>query len=228
MSPKIVLHYLDQSRADRIIWLLEELGLDYELKTYKRGRDMVSPPELKRVHPLGKSPVLEVDGKKLIESGYIVDYVIRHFDNNKVLAADNEEDAEKISLALHHAEGSIMTPFIVALITTKIREGPFLARPLLNIVAGRVESSYAVPNINLQLDYLEQLLKDNGSNGLFVGEHLTGADIIYMFPLRIAKERNFLSIQRHPNILKYLETIQARDAYKRAETREREAGMSKI
>lgn len=228
MSPKVVLHYLDQSRADRIIWLLEELGLDYELKTYKRGPDMVSPPELKRVHPLGKSPVLEVDGKKLIESGYIVEYLIRHYDTNKVLTADNEEDAEKVNLALHHAEGSVMTPFIVGLITTKIREGPLLARPLLNIVAGRVDSAYSLPNVNLQLDYLEGLLKENGGNGLFVGDHLTGADIIYMFPLRIAKEHKFLSIQRHPNILKYLDTIQARDAYKRAETKEREAGMSKI
>lgn len=215
MAPTIVLHYLEESRAQRVAWLLEELGLDYEIVYYTRNEDHRSGPELKKVHPLGHSPVLEIDGLKLIESGVIINYLISKYDKDGKFTVTSEADKLAVETALHHAEGSVQDDLLIMRITNKVRNAnvSFMVKPVAKEVASKIDAGYPVPDLEVQLAYLEDLLAKNGS-GYFVSDHLTGADFIYSYPLQLSRDYvNLLTEKKHPNLFKWLKSIEARPAY---------------
>ncbi|CUM47829.1 unnamed protein product [Debaryomyces fabryi] len=188
---KIIFHWyvLEKSRSHRILWLLEELNLEYDLKVYRRTKDYRAPPELNKVHPLGKSPVIEIikPGRSspiiLAETGFMIDYLIRHYDTEQILVPDNEDDKELVNYYLQFAEGSLQ-PFLVSLLVNNMAKkmAPFGAGFLVNKVVLQINALYYGPELMKSLDFLENNLKKNKGK-FFVGNKLTGADIILSFPI---------------------------------------------
>lgn len=203
----IIVHHLENSRSQRILWMLEELELPYEVKRYERDKvTMLAPPELRRVHPLGKSPVIEdtatpgAPGRRVVaETGAIVEYLVDRADG-RLGAPSRRDDALAYRFWLHYAEGSLMPPLLVKLILSRI---PLLGKR----VAGRIQ-----PMIDRHLDYVEASLADHP---WFAGETFTAADIMMSFPLEAARSRAGLG-RNHPNTIGWLERIHARPAYQRA------------
>lgn len=208
MAMTIIVHHLENSRSQRILWMLEELGLRYEVRRYRRdARTMLAPPELRRIHPLGKSPVIE-DGEAqdaaggnlvIAETGAIVEYLVDRGDG-RLGAPARRDDALGYRFWLHYAEGSLMPPLLVKLVLMRI--------PLLGgRIAARIQSM-----IDVHLDFVEATL---ASRRWFAGETLTAADIMMSFPLEAAVSRGGLGASR-PNTMAWLERIHARSAYQRA------------
>jgi len=196
----IKVHHLNNSRSQRILWLLEELKLDYEIVHYKRdATTRLAPPELKAVHPLGKSPVI-TDGKLTVaESGAIVEYLIRTYGKGRMMPAEKGEDFVSYLHWMHFAEGSAMLPLLLMLYVGRLGEAGAPLHP-------RIESEVAN-----HLGYMEREL---GSKNFFVGNDLTGADIQLVFVLEAANARaGFL--KTYPNLSRYLAAMQARPAYKK-------------
>ena len=193
-------HHLSQSRSHRILWLLEELGLDYEIVYYQRDPEtLFAPPELKEVHPLGKSPILEDDGRVLAESGAIIDYLMRHHGDGRLAPAPSSPAYDDYVHWLHFAEGSAMLPFLLALYVGRLGEAGEPLRP-------RIESE-----AKNHLDYIEQSLREHD---YIVGEDFTVADIQITFVLE-AGER-FEGLGERPTLRSYLDLMHDRPAYKRA------------
>jgi glutathione S-transferase len=196
----IRVHHLNNSRSQRVLWLLEELGTPYEVVRYQRDKaTMLAPEELKRVHPLGKSPVVEDDGKKFAETGLIVEYLVERYGPD--LAPPRDSDLSwRYKYWLHYAEGSAMPPLLLKLITDRLGILAFPAR-------GFVKSQ-----LKLHLDYLEAELS---AAPWFVGDRFSAADIMLSFPLEAATDRAGLDETR-PMLMDFLRRIHARPAYKRA------------
>jgi glutathione S-transferase len=196
----IRVHHLNNSRSQRVLWLLEELGLPYEVVRYERNKTtMLAPKELRRVHPLGKSPVIEDDGRKLAETGLIVEYLVERYGAD--LAPARESDLYwRYKYWLHYAEGSAMPPLLLKLIVDRLG---LLALPAKGFVRSQLK---------LHLDYLENEL---GNAPWFLGERFSAADIMLSFPLETAKARAGLDETR-PKLIDFLERIHARPAYRRA------------
>ncbi|KAF2673617.1 glutathione S-transferase [Microthyrium microscopicum] len=232
---KITLYWLEKSRSHRILWLLEELGIEYELKTFKRLESRLAPPELKKIHPLGKSPVITVQADAtsepivIAESGLITEYLIEHFGPQlapKRYGPGKEgqvggETAEwlRYKYFLHYAEGSVMPLLIVALILGEIRgpSVPFFIRPITGAVASGVDSAFLKPSFANHLNFIEEQLATSPQNGKFLaGPELSGADIMMIFPLEVAPGRSGLTKEKYPKILEYVDMIHNREAYKRA------------
>lgn len=193
----IVVHHLENSRSQRILWMLEELGLAYEVKRYARDRKtMLAPPELRRVHPLGKSPVIEDEGRILAETGAIVEYLVEKAEGRLGPPA-NRESVLRYRHFLHYAEGSLMPPLFAILVVNRLG---LLGRP----ARGPLLKMFAV-----HLDWLETEL---ASLPWFAGEEFTAADIMMSFPLEAARARAGLGSER-PNLIDWLERIHARPAY---------------
>lgn len=178
---------LNQSRSQRILWLLEELNLDYELKIYKRDKGHRAPPELEKVHPLGKSPVLEVirDGKSLViaETGHIIEYLIKNYDTSKKLVPATEEEKEQVDYFLHYCEGTLQ-PYLVGLLVhgMAVNMAPFPVKFLVRMIMNEINKAYYKSGLMQNLKFLDDYLAKNKSK-YFVGDKLTGADIIFEFPL---------------------------------------------
>ena len=214
----IVVHHLEQSRSQRIVWLLEELGLPYDLVRYQRNKKtMLAPPELKAVHPLGKAPVVVDNGRVMIESGAIIDALITRYGQGKGLRpAEGTPDYLLYSTFLHFAEGSQMPPLLLRLVFNRIVEmSPALLRPLTKAIAKPVNDGFIGPNIKSQLDFLEGEL---ARRQWFAGEAFSGADIQMSFPLEMAAQRGGLDKSR-PKLIDFLARIQARPAYKTAKAK---------
>jgi glutathione S-transferase len=210
----IVLHHLNNSRSQRVLWLLEELGLDYEVKRYQRdAKTLLAPAELRAVHPLGKSPVLEDDGQRIAESGAIVEYLVERY-GRQLRPAEDSPDRWRYTYWLHFAEGSAMPPLLLKLIFDRIEGGPmpFFAKPIARAIAGKVKKDFILPNIAAQLDYMNAEL---GARPWFVGAAFSAADVMMSFPLEAAAARGGLG-ERHPALRGFLERIHARPAYGRA------------
>lgn len=191
-------HHLNNSRSQRILWLLEELGIPYEIVKYERMSPVpFAPPELKRVHPLGKSPVIEDGGKTIAESGAIVEYIIDIYGKGRLKPKAGSADYWKYVEWMHFAEGSAMLPLLMALYTGMLGDAAAALKP-------RVDSEIAN-----HLSYMEAAL---GRQEFFLGGDLTGADIMLIFVCEAAGAR----LEPYPNLLKYRERIHARPAYKRA------------
>jgi glutathione S-transferase len=196
----IRVHHLNHSRSQRVLWLLEELGVPYEITRYQRNKaTMLAPAEMKRVHPLGKSPVIEDDGRTLAETGLIVEYLVERY--GPELAPTRDSDLYwRYRYWLHYAEGSAMPPLLLKLIVDRLGLLAFPARKFVN------------SQVKLHLDYMEAEL---GSGPWFVGERLSAADVMLSFPLEAASVRGGLD-QTRPNLFGFLERIHARPAYRRA------------
>ncbi len=212
----LTVHHLNNSRSQRVLWLLEELGLPYDIVAYQRdAQTMLAPAELRKVHPLGKSPVVTADdGLTLAESGAIVETVIERYGQGRLAPAAGTPQALRYRYWLHYAEGSAMSPLLLKLVFDKIEGSkmPFFAKPIARAIAGKARSSFITPNITTHLDFMEGEL---GKSRWFAGEDFTGADIQMSFPIEAAQARGGLDASR-PKLMAYLERIHARPAYKRA------------
>ena len=214
----LVVHHLNNSRSQRVLWLLEELELPYEVKRYARDAvTMLAPPELKAVHPLGKSPVLTDGGLTLAETGLIVEYLCDRYGEGRLAPAKSAgvDSAERLRWLywLHYAEGSIMPLLLLKLVFDALpRRSPALMRPLVQSIANRAEQGFGGPQLKLHLDYLEGEL---AATGWFAGPAFSAADVIMSFPLEAAASRVGYGADR-PNLQGFLKRIHDRPAYQRA------------
>jgi glutathione S-transferase len=173
----ITVHHLNNSRSQRVLWLLEELGLPYQIKHYQRDKKtMLAPPELRAVHPLGKSPVVTDNGKTIAESGAIVEYLVDTYGQGKLKPPPGTDEALAYTYWLHFAEGSAMPPFLIKLIfdTMESRKMPFFIKPVVKGIAGKVRKGFLDRQIGSVLDYMESEL---GKHEWFAGNEFTAADI---------------------------------------------------
>ena len=211
----LVVHHLNNSRSQRVLWLLEELGVPYEIQHYTRdAKTMLAPPELLAVHPLGKSPVITDGNTTVAETGAIVEYLIEQYGGGRLLPAPGTPEALRYRYWLHFAEGSAMPPLLLTLVFDRIANGPmpFIVRPVARAIAAKVMDLMVKPNITRQLDFMEAEL---GRSLWFAGDELTGADIMMSFPLEAAAQRAGLDARR-PKLMAFLDRIHARSAYKQA------------
>lgn len=210
----ITVHHLNNSRSQRILWLLEELGLEYDIKRYERDPEtMLAPDSLRKVHPLGKSPVITDGELTLAESGAIVEYLVSRYGNGALIPAPDTPERLRYTYWLHYAEGSAMPPLLLNLVFQQVEEKtPFFLRPIAGAIAGRAQSSFIQPQIALHLDYMEAELS---KAEWFVGNEFTAADIQMSFPLEEASTRAGLDASR-PKLMAFLARIHARLAYKKA------------
>lgn len=211
------LHHLENSRSFRIVWLLEELQVDYQLTCYKRTKAYLAPDSLKKVHPLGHAPILEVNDRALVESGFIIEYLLRHYDKEQLFkpSGDNEAVWEAYTFWMHFCEASIMPPLVMRLVFTKVvARSPMLVKPISKNIQKQVESSMIEDSINSVLTMMEQQLKDNH---WFAGSEFSAADIQMYFAVIAAKSRTGLNDGKYTNVLTWLKRCQERDAFKRAE-----------
>jgi len=211
----IVVHHLNNSRSQRILWLLEELGLDYDIKKYQRDpKTMLAPPELKAVHPLGKSPVITDDVNVVAESGAIVEYLVERYGQGALVPPAGTPDKLRYTHMLHYAEGTGMPPLLMKLVFDRIETErmPFFVKPIARGIAAKVKKMFVMPNIENNLRFLEGELE---KSTWFAGEAFTAADIQISFVLEAAAMRGGLDA-RYPKLMAWLERIHARPAYQRA------------
>jgi glutathione S-transferase len=212
----ITVHHLNNSRSQRVLWLLEELGVPYDIKKYQRdAKTMLAPPELVKVHPLGKSPVITDNGITVAESGAIVEYLLETYGAGRLVPAAGTEEARRFRYWLHFAEGTAMPPLLLKLIFDRIGSGqgmPFFAKPIAKGIAGKVKSLMVEPNLKRQLDFMESEL---ARSEWFAGAEFSAADIQMSFPVEAAAQRAGLDASR-PKLMAYLTKIHARPAYRRA------------
>ena len=211
----ITVHHLERSRSHRVLWLLEELGLPYELVRYQRdAKTMLAPPALQAIHPLGKSPVVTDDGVVLAESAAILEYLVERHGGGKLAPAPGTPAHVRYRYFMHYAEGSLMPPLLVKLIARKIATAkmPFFAKPIAKKIAGTIESGFADPNVNRHVAFLEGEL---AGRTWFVGDELTAADIQMSYPLEAVAHRAG-GTSKTPHIARVLAAMRARPAYARA------------
>ena len=206
----ITLHHLQHSRSQRLLWLLEELGLSYELKLYDRDpRTRLAPAALKALHPLGKAPVLTDGDVTVAESGTIVEYLIQRYAPDNWKPEPGSEAWRLDRFGIHFAEGSLMPQLVMGLLlSSAVKATPAIFRPIVKGVESGVQKQYLRPTLRAQLAYLEQLL---GTSDWFTGDHPAAADVMLSFPLEALKSRNMLG--SYPRLLAWVERVHARPAY---------------
>ena len=211
----VTVHHLNNSRSQRVLWLLEELGLPYEIKKYQRdAQTMLAPPELRKVHPLGKSPVITDGEATLAESGAIIEYLLERYGNGRFVPAAGTPERLRCRYWLHFAEGSAMPPLLLKLIfeRLKVTKMPFFAKPVARGIANKVLGTMVDPNLKRQLDFMEAEL---GRSEWFAGDEFSAADIQMSFPVEASAQRAGLDASR-PKLMAFLKRIHARPAYQRA------------
>jgi glutathione S-transferase len=208
----LTLHHLENSRSHRILWLLEELGVAYEIKRYARdAKTSLAPPELLRVHPLGKSPVVTDGDLTIAESGAIIEYLVERYGKGALIPPPGSPERQRYTYWLHFAEGTAMPPLLMKLVFNRIENGPmpFFARPIARGIARKVKGGFIDPNLERIVGYIDAEL---GRHPWFAGDEFTAADIQMSFPVAAAAAR----VRALPNMARFLERIQARPAYRRA------------
>lgn len=211
----ITVHHLNNSRSQRILWLLEELGQPYEVKRYERDpATMLAPASLKAVHPLGKSPVVTDAGHVLAESGAIIEYLAGRYDNGQLLPAAGTAERLRCTYWLHYAEGSAMSPLLLKLIFDRVESGPmpFFAKPIARAIARKVKEGFVIPQLKTHFDYMEAEI---GRTGWFAGAAFSVADIQMSFPVEAAAARGVIDASKS-GLMDYLDRIHAHPAYRRA------------
>lgn len=211
----VTVHHLNNSRSQRVLWLLEELGLDYNVVRYQRDPDtMLAPASLRAVHPLGKSPVV-VDGENILaESGAILEYLVERYDLARTFApSPGTPEQLRYRYWMHYAEGSAMPPLLMSLVFARIKQAPmpFLAKPVARGIADKVMKTFVGPQVKLHLDYLESEL---GKSQWFAGDDFSAADIQMSFPVEAAEAR--AGTGSRPHLERFLQRIRARPGYQRA------------
>ena len=211
------LHHLANSRSFRILWLLEELGIDYQFTCYQRNKAYRAPDSLKQVHPLGHAPMLEVDERVLIESGFIIEYLLKHYDKEKQFKPvdDNEAAWEAYTFWLHFSEASVMPLLVMRLVFTKVVEqSPMLIKPVSKSIRNQVEKTIISNSLTVILEMMEQHLQDNH---WFAGAEFSATDIQMHLAVVGANAGAGLDSSKYNNILTWLKRCEERDAFKRAE-----------
>ena len=211
----LIVHHLENSRSQRVLWLLEELGVPYEVKRYARDKKtMLAPRELRTIHPLGKSPVITDGAQTVAESGAIVEYLVSRYGEGRFLPPAGTPERLAYTYWLHYAEGSAMPPLLLKLVFERMAKGPapLLVRPIVRAVARRVLSTFVDPQVKLHIGYIEEQL---GKAPWFAGADFTAADIQMSFPLEAATVRAGTD-HRTPRITAFLQRIHDRPAYRRA------------
>lgn len=210
----IVLHHLNNSRSQRVLWLLEELGLPYRIEHHQRDpKTMLAPPSLQKVHPLGKSPVIVEGDLVLAESGAILEYLVERHGKGRLKPAPGSPEWLRYTYWMHFAEGSAMPPLLMKLVFDTIeRKAPLLVRPIAAAIAGKAKAMIVTPNIKRHLDYMESEL---ASRPWFAGPEFSVADIQMSFPLEASAARGGLDAS-YPKLTDFLARIHARPAYQRA------------
>lgn len=219
----ITVHYLDNSRAHRILWLLEELGLDYQVKVYHRTKEYRAPEELKAIHPLGKSPVIEDGGRIIAESGAIMEYLIETYGGESLRPPEGTDARLRYRYWMHYAEGSAMPLLVMKLIFARIPgQVPFFIRPVAKMISGGVASKLIDPQL---ADHLSLWIAEVGKDGWFAGSNFSAADIAMSFPVEAGMTR--IDKGQDTTVLRgWMERIRARPAYQRALTRGGQYGYS--
>ncbi|MEP7300564.1 MAG: glutathione S-transferase [Caldimonas sp.] len=211
----IIVHHLNNSRSQRVLWLLEELGLPYEIQKYERDpKTMLAPASLLKVHPLGKSPVVTDDGVTVAESGAIIEYLLERHGDGRLAPPSGTPERLRYRYWLHFAEGSAMSPLLLKLVFDRIESSPmpFFVKPIARGISAKVKKAMIVPNLTRQLDYMESELT---RSEWFAGDEFSAADIQMSFPVEAAAMRAGLDASR-PKLFAFLKKIHARPAYQRA------------
>ena len=208
----LTVHHLNDSRSQRVLWLLEELEVPYEIRHYRRDpKTMLAPPELKRIHPLGKSPVVTDGDHTFAETGAIVELLVDRHADGRLRPTDPDELAVW-RYWLHYAEGSAMPPLLMSLVLSRIPSAaPRVLRPILRPVMARVASGFVEPQLATHADYWEASL---APTGWFAGSAFSAADVMMSFPVETGAKR--IGYSQRPHLVAFLERIHARPAYKRA------------
>jgi glutathione S-transferase len=211
----ITVHHLENSRSQRILWLLEELGIDYEIRRYGRDKQTgLAPPELFEVHPLGKAPVITDGGKTIAESGAIIEYLMYEYDDGRLRPEEGSDERLAYNYWLHYAEGTFAPLMILSLVLSRIEEAPvpFFLKPVSKGIAQKVRDAYLDANVTRNLEFMDATLK---RSRWFAGNVFSAADVQMSFALEAAEVRTDLS-DGYPHLAAFLETIRARPAYRRA------------
>jgi glutathione S-transferase len=212
----LTVHHLENSRSQRVLWLLEELGVPYEVKRYERSKKtLLAPPELLAIHPLGKSPVVTDDDRVIAESGAIVEYLVERYGQGRFIPPAGTPERLRYTYWLHYAEGSAMPTLVMKLVfdtMVSARQAPLLARPMVRAVARKVMKVFVDPQLVLHLRYIEAEL---GKAPWFAGNELTAADIQMSFPVETGVARGAVAGPM-PHMNDFLARIHARPAYQRA------------
>ncbi|KAI0481058.1 glutathione S-transferase [Xylariaceae sp. FL0804] len=248
-QPKVKLYWLEQSRAQNILWLLEELKIPYEVETFRRGSDLLAPPELKEIHPLGKSPMVSItpagSTKPLVlaESGFITQYLSEHFGQDTTMMPPRWRDGQEGKVGgeteaylrwqylLHYVEGTLMSMLMRAMILNIMRgpKIPFYIRPFTALVANQIIKAMVTPNVRANLGFLEKQLETSGGDYL-CGQDLTSADILVSFGLITAKDvfQDFGTWEsggpraEFPKLYAYIDRLETLPGYKRSEEKIKE------
>jgi glutathione S-transferase len=210
----IIVHHLNDSRSQRVLWLLEELGLPYEVKRYQRDKKTsLAPAALKAIHPLGKSPVIEDGDIRVAETGAIIDYLLEAHPGSGLRPAPNTKHGRQFTYWLHYAEGSAMTPLLLKLVFSQLpKRSPLLIRGIVKAVSDKVQQTFIDPQIASHIAWWEDEL---ARTGWFAGDQFSAADIMMSFPLEAAGSRVPFGADR-PHITAFLKTVHARPAWQRA------------
>ena len=210
MSIKV--HHLNYSRSLRALWLLEELGLDYTIQEWTRDENFRAPAEAANVHPLGRFPMVEVDGRVLVESGAVLEYFA---DREGKLRPSGEDEKLECRFFLHYAEGSLMPPLLVSLIFGRLRSAPmpFFVKPIARGIADKVDQSYTRPALDLHIGFVERTLAERS---FFAGETFSIADIQMIYSVDAALSR---AKGDRPNMQAWRDRIASRPAFQRAESK---------
>jgi len=208
MSIKV--HHLNYSRSLRVLWLLEELGLEYSIQPWERDKNFRAPPEAAEVHPLGRFPIVEVDGRVLAESGAVLEYFA---DREGKLKPTDDDGKVECTFFMHYGEGSVMPPLLVKLILTRLRTAPmpFFVKPIARGIADKIDASYTNSALDLHLGFVEETL---GKRPYFAGDDFTIADIQMFYPVEAALLR---AKGDYPNMSAWRDRVTSRPAYQRAE-----------
>lgn len=216
----LTLHHLEQSRSFRILWALEELGLDYDVKLYKRLPTFAAPPELRKVHPLGKSPILSNEDEVIAESAVILEYLQENYDLEQNFKPSTKSDLNQYRYWMHYAEGSLMPYLVMTLVLTNVsKHVPWLIKPIAKKITDGIKVGFTQPRVKEHIQFLEEYLV---KNDFFAGD-FSFADVHMSFPLMAIQDRIG---GKYPNINDYLERVKLRPAYNRAKIREQ--NLSKL
>ena len=210
----IIVHHLNDSRSQRVLWLLEELGLPYEVRRYQRDpKTRLAPAELRAIHPLGKSPVIEDGDVRVAETGAIVEYLLDTHGAGRLRPPAGTEDRRRFTYWLHYAEGSAMPPLLLKLVFGLLpARSPALLKPLVRQIAAKAQSGFVDPQVKTHVAFWEAEL---GRSAWFAGDAFSAADIMMSFPVEAGADRAF-DAETKPRLKAFLNRIHARPAYQRA------------
>ena len=211
----ITVHHLENSRSQKILWLLEELELEYKIEHYKRNKTTnLAPPELKKIHPLGKSPVITDEETVLAETGAIIEYFVNKYPDKNLKPPADTPESLRYTYWLHTAEGSVMPLLVMKLIFGVISsKSPFFVRPIAKAISGQVNQSYILPGLNNMFAYIEGELT---RSEWLAGENFSAADIIMSNAIEGALAQGVLSAEKHPKTHDFIARVQQRPAYQKS------------